>query len=400
MNGLLWLLIGGAAAFFLAWNNGSNNAANAIGTAIGARIINLKKALVIAAIFDFLGAMLFGAFVSKTIMKGIVDVTVIQDPLTIFYGMLAAVIATGLWVLISSILKIPMSISEGIVGGVIGFGITAVGVSAVDWTTVSFIFGSWAFLPAFSAAVAWGLYYVYDRMFRMDKLLVHIAWSSAFLLVFSTIFLLMVKTLKLSDLGYVLAISLPAALVAGVVFGVYARVKLKNDLELARDSIIKVLMILTMASMSFSHGANDVANSAGPLTAMYLAVTEGNVPKAVNVDPLMLTICAAGIAIGIVSWGSRVVGTIGEDITTLTYSSAFTAQLSASISVLILTRLGMPVSTTMAIVGAVAGVGLARGIKAVNLRTLIKIFSAWIIAVPIVAGGSGLLYYIFSLFGR
>ena len=395
---IIWLVVGVGVAFFLAWNNGSNNAANAIGTAVGAHIISLRKALVIAALFDFLGAVLFGSFVSRTLMKGIVDVTQIEDPKVIIAGMIGALLATGLWVLGASILKIPMSISQGIVGGVIGFGLAALGIRSIDWGLVSTIFISWAILPLASALIAMALYLLYSRMFRKERLMIHIGWSSVFLLVFSTVFLLMVKTLKLSDIRFAIMISGILGIVAILLFLAYVLVSQSASSVGRRNRIIYLLMVVAMASMSFSHGANDVANSAGPLTAIYLALKEGIVPSSVNVDLVMLMICAAGISIGILSWGSRVVGTIGEEITTLTFASAFTAQLAASLTVLILTRLGMPVSTTMSIVGAVSGVGLARGIRAVNVRTLLKIFGAWAIAVPVVAAGAAGIYTLLIMF--
>ncbi len=394
---IIWLVVGVGVAFFLAWNNGSNNAANAIGTAVGAHIISLRKALVIAALFDFLGAVLFGSFVSRTLMKGIVDVTQIEDPKVIIAGMIGALLATGLWVLGASILKIPMSISQGIVGGVIGFGLAALGIRSIDWGLVSTIFISWAILPLASALIAMALYLLYSRMFRKERLMIHIGWSSVFLLVFSTVFLLMVKTLKLSDIRFAIMISGVLGVVAILLFLALLASQSASSAD-RRNRIIYLLMVVAMASMSFSHGANDVANSAGPLTAIYLALKEGIVPSSVNVDLVMLVICAAGISIGILSWGSRVVGTIGEEITTLTFASAFTAQLAASLTVLILTRLGMPVSTTMSIVGAVSGVGLARGIRAVNVRTLLKIFGAWAIAVPVVAAGAAGIYTLLIMF--
>lgn len=390
---LQWLILAGFAAFFVAWNNGSNNAANAIGTVVGSGALTLKKALIIAALFDFLGAIIFGKFVSRTIMKGIVMVEAIGSYDIVVKGMIAALIATGVWVLISSWLRIPMSISEGIVGGVVGFGL-ALGGTLIYWNTVTIIVTSWIVLPGFSALVALVLFFFYDKMFRKIKLLPYVAVSSIFLMVFSTIFLLMIKTLKLGDIVYAIAISSASGVVSVIALIIYLNLYLRKKGSCSIDKeLIKLLLIVAAASMAFSHGANDVANSAGPLSAVIVALTHGYIPKVVEISVGALTFAAAGIAIGIISWGHRVVETIGEKITTLTYSSAFTAQLAASLSVLILTRLGLPVSTTIAIVGSVAGVGLARGIKAVNKRVLGRIFLAWVIAFPAVALMSALIFY-------
>lgn len=360
---------------------------------MGSGVITLKKALLLSAVFDFLGAIVFGRFVSATLMKGIVDVTNLPAE-AIIKGMIAALLATGLWVLLASILKIPMSISQAIVGGVMGFGLVTGGAGIVNWVTVSAIFTSWFILPLFSAALAATLYFIYRRMFRRLELINIVASSSTFLMVFSTVFLLMVKTLKLEDLAWVLIISTLSGSIAALAAHLYW-LRLSGSLEERASSVMKLLIIVAAAAMAFSHGANDVANSAGPLSAIYVAYREGYVPAKVKIDPLILSFCAAGIAVGIVSWGQRVVDTIGQEITLLNPQRAFVSQLAGSLSVLVLTRLGMPVSTTMSIVGAVAGVGLARGLKAVNVRTLAKIFGAWALAVPAVMGMTAGLYYLF-----
>jgi len=395
MDSYIWLILAGLAAFFVAWNNGSNNAANAIGTVVGAKALRLREALIMAAVFDFIGAILFGRFVSATIMKGIVDVSLIESAEVVIKGMIAALIATGIWVLIASWFKIPMSISEGIVGGVIGFGLIAVGWEMINWRTVTTIISAWVILPFLSGLVALILYKLFDRMLREGRLLLMVASTSIFIMVFSTVFLLMVKTAKIADLAYSLGVATLTSSIALVGFILYYLVSIKSlKTSLRSDKMIKLLLLVAAASMAFSHGANDVANSAGPLSAVIMAVTYGYVPKLVSVDLRALAFAGAGIAIGIISWGYRVVETIGEKITTLTYSSAFIAQLSASITVLIVTRLGLPVSTTIAIVGSVAGVGLARGIKAVNLRVLSKIFITWIIALPAVIVLSMVMYIV------
>ena len=388
---IYWLLLACLAAFFVAWNNGSNNAANAIGTVVGAGAISLKKALIVTALFDFLGALLFGRFVSLTIMKGIVDISMIPNSDIVIKGMIATLIATGIWVLIATWFKIPMSISEGTVGGVIGFGLVAIGMEMINWNTVTIIVTSWIILPIFSGLMAIALYHVFERMFRKSDLLPYVAIISLFIMIFSTLFLLMVKTMKLSDLMYVTVLSVLVGLLGVGFFTLYYRIKIHKR-TLMKEELIKSLLLVAATSMAFSHGANDVANAAGPLSAVIIALTHGYVPEVVDISLSALTFAAAGIAIGIVSWGYRVVETIGEKITTLTYSSAFTAQLSASLSVLIVTRLGLPVSTTIAIVGAVAGVGFAKGFKAVNRRVLFKIFSAWIIAFPVVIFMSALIF--------
>jgi PiT family inorganic phosphate transporter len=383
------------AAVFLAWTDGSNNAADAIGTAVGARVIDLRRALIIAAISDFAGALLFGPFVSETMMHGIVRTSGLSDTRAIISGMIAALLATAIMEFLSSLLKIPMPVTVGIVTSVATFGFIAGGASSVKWGSLALIFISWVVLPAFSAVIAFLLFKVYRRMFEDNRRLPIVAGSSAFILIFSTAFLLLFKTGAYSNVSAVLLNSIILGLAVAAGLWLFTR-KAVHGFE-GRDKVAKALMVMAMASLAFSHGANDVGKAAGPLTSIYVSLCEGSIPSSLHVSPIALIISAAGIALGIWSWGHRVVGTIGEDITTLSCSSAFTAQIASALSVLIMTRLGMPVSTTQAVVGSVAGVGLATGIRTVNFRTLGKILSTWLVAIPVSAGITALLYYLLMM---
>ncbi len=394
-----WVVIGGALAFAVAWINGANNAANAIGSAVGAKALSVRKALWLAATFDFLGAIIFGKFVSMTLLKGIVDTSTISSPYIIVVGMTAALFATALWVVIATLLKVPMSISQAIVGGVTGFGIVVLGMEGVNWAKLFEIIASWIYLPFMSIAITFILYKTYMYIMRSITLnrLIIVATIFLGLTIFTTIFLLNVKTLKVSDLAYALTTSIVPALVISGVFIVYTKYKIPRDIKQARDHIFKVLLVASCAAMAFSHGANDVANSAGPLAGILYVYTRGAVPPGQVAIPFnALLLSASGIALGILIWGYSVVETIGEKITTLTIETAFIAQFSASIATLIVTRLGLPVSTTVAIVGAITGVGLARGVKSVNFKTLFKIISMWFLGFPVVASITALIVYILS----
>ncbi len=383
----IWLLIGGAAAFIVAWINGANNAANAIGTAVGARALDLRKALILTAVFDFAGAMIFGKYVSKTLLKGIVDTSEISDPNIIVAGMIAALLATGIWVIAATLLKIPMSISQAIVGGVMGFGIAHLGFSGVNWSVILRIIIAWLFLPVMSGFIAVGFYKLLAPRFESLKKTVLVIASDIllFILLFTTVFLLNVKTLKTSDLAWALTSSTLFSLAITVPYHIIVYKTLPSDPVDARKRIFRILLIISAAAMAFSHGANDVANSAGPLAGILYAIEHGSVPQKVTIPMEALALSASGIALGVLIWGYSVVETIGEKITVLNIETAFMAQFSGSIAVLIVTRLGLPVSTTVSIVGAVAGIGFARGLKSVNIKTLAKIVSAWFLAFPIVA---------------
>lgn len=383
-----WLYIGGVLAFAVAWINGANNAANAIGSAVGSKALTIRQALWLAAIFDFTGAILFGKYVSMTLLKGIADVSLIESARVIVIGMTAALFATALWVVIATILKVPMSISQAIVGGVTGFGIVVVGYTGVNWGKLLEIIASWIYLPFLAIAVSITLYKLYrvviSRLTRTRLIL--LAMVFFYITVFTTSFLLSVKTLKVSDLLSAITSSLIASTVLSLVFGLYTSYSTPRDIVSAREHVFRLLLIASCAAMAFSHGANDVANSAGPLAGIMYAVNEGRVPVTVTIPFEALALSAIGIASGILIWGYSVVETIGEKITTLTIETAFIAQFSASITTLIVTRLGLPVSTTVAIVGAITGVGLARGISSVNFKTLAKIVSMWFLGFPVVAG--------------
>ncbi len=392
---LYWLLIGGAAAFLVAWINGANNAANAIGTAVGSRALSVKQALWFAALFDFTGAMIFGRFVSKTLLKGIVDTSQIGSAYIIVVGMISALFATGIWVIIATLFKIPMSISQAIVGGVTGFGLMVLGVEGVNWAKITEIIISWLVLPFMSAVIAIGLYYLLVKLTReiTRRNLIILALTLYTLMVYTTALLLGIKTLKISDIVYALLESLVYTIIFLVPFAVYIYHKTPREPGEAKRFMFRLLLIASAAAMAFSHGANDVANSAGPLSGVIYAVFYDSVPSRVTIPIEALALSAFGIASGILIWGYSVVETIGEKITPLGIDTAFIAQFSGSIAVLIVTRMGLPVSTTVSIVGAVAGVGLARGVSNVNLRLLAKIITAWFIGFPFVAGLTALMLF-------
>lgn len=394
---IYWLVVAVLAAFFVAWNNGSNNAANMIGTVVGSRALSLKKALVLASIFEFIGALLFGRFVSLTLMRGIVDITQIKNVHLIIVGMISVLIATGLWVLIASILRVPMSISGNIVGGIIGVAIVSVGLENINWSTLSFIAAAWGYLPAVSAALAFALYKIYGKALQSEKSLPYVLITSVFIMVFSTSLLLLISVSSISNVVYSVYMSLAIAVLSIPLVIVFDKLYLSKFRDVPKKELyIKLLLLASASAMAFSHGAHDVANSAGPLSAVILALTSpSGLPPVINVSGVALVIAAMGMSIGIIMWGSRVVEVIGAGITILTYTSAYCAQLATSIAVLVITRLGLPVSTTIAVVGSIAGVGLARGIKAINVKTIIKIVVMWAAGLPAVMTTSALLYMLF-----
>ncbi len=376
----IWLLIGVAAALFVAWNNGSNNAANMVGTAVGARVISAKKALLLASIACFIGALSLGVYVTNTMMRGIVNVVSGLSYSTVTAGMISALIAAGIWTLISSFLRVPMSVHVCVIGGILGFGLS-LDISFVNWSTITRIFIAWMLVPPITSLISYTIFKVlswYRKLRKMGPLIS----ASSFIVVFSPTFLSLLKVGGTAlNSALLFGISVGAGLTAALLSNILWRRVSKKARELEFEAM-RILLIEASLAMSFSFGANDVANSAGALAAIMYAQGIENVGKVLSYS---VVISAIGLSLGALLWGSRVIETVGERITPLSPSSAFAAQLSAALVMLVVSRLGLPVSTSMAIVGGVMGVGMARGIRYINARILVKIFAMWFSALPITA---------------
>ena len=364
------------AALFVAWNNGSNNAANSVGTAVGAGVLPAKRALIMAALASFAGSAALGIYVTNTIMRGIVNTMSISGPVVV-KGMISVLIAAGAWTLLSTFFKVPMSVHVCIVGGVIGFGLAA-GFSTVSWGEVARILAAWAVVPVATAGMAYGLYAVYGKAFRDPSLARVAVISASYLTAGTPTILILLKTVSASSIAFVAGVTLGVSSVAAVAIYAYWRRLVRGG----RDPLVeasRILLIMAAAAMAFSFGSNDVANSAGPLAAILYAQGWGSATKVMWTS---LFIAAAGLSAGIALWGSKVIETVGERITPLSPPSAYVAQISATLAMLIVSRLGLPVSTSMAIVGGVMGVGLYRGIKTLNIKVIARIFGMWLLALP------------------
>ncbi len=369
-------LLAAAAALFVAWNNGSNNAANAVGTAVGARVLSARRALFMAAVASFAGSVALGIYVTNTIMRGIVNTMSISGDVVV-KGMISVLIAAGLWTLLSTFFKVPMSVHVCIVGGVIGFGLAA-GSSTISWGEVAKILIAWGVVPLATAGMAYGLYAAFGKAFRDPSLARVAVISASYLTAGAPTVLILLKTVSASSIALVAGVTAAVSTVAAVlVYAYWKHVVGKGRNPLMEAS--RVLLIMAAASMAFSFGANDVANSAGPLAAILYAEGWGNVAQVMWVS---LLIAAVGLSAGIALWGSKVIETVGERITPLSPPSAYVAQMSATLAMLVVSRLGIPVSTSMAIVGGVMGVGLSKGIRTLNVKVLARIFGMWLLALP------------------
>ena len=392
--GIPLILISAAMlGFFAAYGVGANDVANAMGTSVGSKVLTIKQAVLIAAIFEFLGAFLAGGGVTQTIRKGVIDPALFDANLEILiYGMISALFAAGTWLLIASLRGWPVSTTHTIVGAIVGFGIYALGFDKINWSVVGNIGLSWITSPLSSAIVAALFYYICKELILKEntKYRLIIINFFVFLAGFAIALITVTKGLKnifkqqdliltFGDSAFYSAI---AALVFTGIFYIFSRARLSNTSG-SQESQFAYLMVFTSCAVAFAHGSNDVANAIGPLAAIHQATNQilGN---AVSPDtPLwILFLGAAGIVIGLATLGYRVMKTIGEKIVKLTPSKGFAAQLAAALTVVLASQLDMPVSTTHTLVGAVIGIGLVEGISTINVRSVNSIFLSWIITLP------------------
>jgi PiT family inorganic phosphate transporter len=392
--GIPLILISAAMlGFFAAYGVGANDVANAMGTSVGSKVLTIKQAVLIAAIFEFLGAFLAGGGVTQTIRKGVIDPALFDANLEILiYGMISALFAAGTWLLIASLRGWPVSTTHTIVGAIVGFGIYALGFDKINWSVVGNIGLSWITSPLSSAIVAALFYYICKELILKEntKYRLLIINFFVFLAGFAIALITVTKGLKnifkqqdliltFGDSAFYSAI---AALVFTGIFYIFSRARLSNTSG-SQESQFAYLMVFTSCAVAFAHGSNDVANAIGPLAAIHQATNQilGN---AVSPDtPLwILFLGAAGIVIGLATLGYRVMKTIGEKIVKLTPSKGFAAQLAAALTVVLASQLDMPVSTTHTLVGAVIGIGLVEGISTINVKSVNSIFLSWVITLP------------------
>ncbi|MAY27202.1 MAG: phosphate permease [Polycyclovorans sp.] len=407
--GFLFVALACVFGLFMAWGVGANDVANAMSTSVGSRAITVKHAIIIAAIFEFAGAYLAGGEVTATIRNGMIDTTSIVDqPEILVFGMLASLLAAGTWLLVASIFGWPVSTTHSIVGAIVGFGAVGIGIDAVYWSRIGTIMSSWVISPVLAGVMAYGLFMSVQALILNTetplKNALRYVPGYIFLTVFITAAVTFTKGLSHVGLGlsgvqaYLLSAAVAAAAAAGG--GMFIR-GLKLDpaadhrFQFANvERVFTLLMIITACAMAFAHGSNDVANAVGPVAAIVGIVESGTIAASSMVPPWVLLLGAFGIVLGLVTFGQRVMATVGTRITDLTPSRGFAATLAAASTVVVASGTGLPISTTHTLVGAVLGVGLARGIGALNLSVIRSIFASWIITLPAGAILSILFFYI------
>ncbi|MFT6902561.1 MAG: PiT family inorganic phosphate transporter [Colwellia sp.] len=419
-HGSTLVMIAAAVGFFMAWGIGANDVANAMGTSVGSKALTIKQAIIIAMIFEFAGAYLAGGEVTSTIRKGIIDPALFVDiPELLVFGMISALLAAATWLLVASVLGWPVSTTHSIVGAIIGFAAIGISPDTVAWGKVGGIVGSWVVTPLISGVIAFIIFNSAQKLiFDTDKPLEQAKRYVPFYM-FLAGFVLSLVTIKkglkhigLDNInlgfynfeiagagGYYLAI-IVAVIVA--IIGKFFISRLKFDDKADKtthyanvEKVFAVLMVVTACCMAFAHGSNDVANAIGPLAAVVSIVDNGGeIAKKASLVWWILPLGGLGIVAGLAMFGHRVMATIGTGITHLTPSRGFAAELAAACTVVIASGAGLPISTTQTLVGAVLGVGMARGIAAINLGVVRNIVISWVITLPIGAGLSIIFFWI------
>jgi len=399
-----WLLITIVVGLSMAWAIGANDAANSMSTAVGARAITPKQAVLIAAVLEFTGAYFFGKSVTETIRKGIIDPSMISEPNVLIYGSIAALLAATLWLLIATKFGLPVSTTHSIIGGIVGYGIVYAGFGIVNWDKMTQVVLSWFLSPVFGAIVAYVVFRTIRKSILMSKDPIKSAkryapvWIGLAFVVIGTMFY--IKTLHGKDIITALKYGVLAGFLAFLIsFFLLRNHVLTKDPYLAVEGIFKKVQVLTSCYVALSHGANDVANAIGPVAAVYAVATMGLAGMKVPVPKWILAIGGLGIAVGVATWGYKVMETVGKRITELTNTRGFSIDFAAATTVLIASRLGMPISTTHTVVGAVIGVGLARGVKAINKNVVRDIIISWFITVPTAAIISAIIFKILMFMG-
>ncbi|QED30394.1 inorganic phosphate transporter [Microvenator marinus] len=414
-----------AFGFYMAWSIGANDAANAMGTSVGSKAVSFREAVIIAAIFEFAGAMIAGGGVADTMRSGIVDPALFADP-TLFpagngaelfiWGMMASLISAALWLHIAAYLGWPVSTTHSIVGAITGFGAVSVGIANVEWLKLLTIAASWLTSPLLGGVLSFIIFLVIRKAILDAKnanLGLRLVSPILAMPVFMTLTLvLFTKGLKklhgtfaeygignIEMIGISALVGVLSSLVlAFAIRKIHIAADESSESKYAKiEKVFRYLQVITACFVAFAHGSNDVANSIGPVAAIVgtletMDMTAGKVP----IPSWVLLLGAVGIVVGLATYGYRVIETIGTKITEITPTRGFAAEFGAASTILIGSHFGIPLSTTHTVVGSVIGVGFARGMNALNLKIIINILKSWLYTIPFCGILTIILYYLFT----
>ncbi|MCD6171941.1 MAG: inorganic phosphate transporter [Thermoplasmata archaeon] len=382
---LLWIIVLAIfAGLYMAWSIGSNDVANSMATAVGAKAITLKQALIIASILNFTGAILVGTHVTDTIKNRIVDVSSMSQH-SILLGFLAALLSAAFFVTLSTWKELPVSTTHAVVGGIAGFGLIQGGMNAIQWKEIGMVVSSWVISPIVGGIISFIIFKLIAKSIFSSKEPIKSAKNLSPFFVGLTIFIITLSIFMKTrageflngDIKKILLVSLFAAVISSIIgYFLIKKVKEKGRDYGIIEKIFRKLQVMTSCYVAFSHGANDVANAAAPVAVVLSLAWH-------HVDTIyILALGGFGIALGILTWGHKVISTVGSKITSLTNTRGFSIDFAVATVVLTASKLGLPISTSHTVVGAVIGVGLARGLEAVDLSIVKKIIYAWLFTLP------------------
>ena len=387
----------------MAWSIGSNDVANSMATAVGAKAITFKQAVIIAGILSFIGAVFVGPHVTETVKGKIINTGMIVDPNILLLGFIASLLAAAFWVTLSTWKEMPVSTTHSIIGALVGFGIIAGGTSSINWGKLGQVAASWVISPVAGCIIAFFVFKVIVKLIFAKEEPVKSAKIVGPLIIGVTAFLitssLLLKThlseiVGVSELSHVILLSTSISMVV-IVMGIFLlrNIEAKSVEDyMTVEGIFRKLQIVTSCYVAFSHGANDVANAIGPVAAIVPLASTGDMSPTAQIPVYLLALGGVGIAVGCLTWGHKVMKTVGGRITSLTNTRGFSVDFGAATTVLIASKLGLPISTSHTVVGAVIGVGLARGLEAVDLNVIKKIIISWLLTVPIAAATSAAIF--------
>jgi len=404
------LIIGGSAAiaFYMAWSIGSNDVANSMATAVGAKAITFKQAVLIAGVLNLVGAVFVGGHVTDTVRKGIVDVQSagINNHILLI-GFIASLLAAAFWVTLSTWKEMPISTTHSIIGALIGFGLIAGGVQTVIWEKVGSVVASWVLSPLSGCILSFLVFKIItktifskDNPVKAAKIVGPIIFGFTALLIVSSLF---IKTAFGENYGISESTGLIIAILAALFVALIGIILLRKIPEggsedyITVEKIFRKLQVGTSCYVAFAHGANDVANAIGPVASIIPLAQGLSIGSQVEVPIWLLTLGGIGIGVGCMTWGKRVMKTVGSRITSLTNTRGFSVDFGAATTVLVASKLGLPISTSHTVVGAVIGVGLARGLEAIDLGIIKKIVASWLLTLPIAAGTSIVIFLALNL---
>jgi PiT family inorganic phosphate transporter len=391
---LFWLAI--ISGGFMAWAVGANDVANAMGTSVGSKIITIKQAILIAALFEGLGAMLSSGNVTGTIRNDIIDIHVYQDQMVLAQGMVAALFASATWLIIATTRGWPVSTTHSIVGALVGFGLVTEGADHIQWHNIASIGIHWVVTPIISGGISWFSFKLIQRfvLTHYNPLMRVSVFFSVMMAIGAFFASLLFSNFIFGHHEYLFALSVActAALLSyGLNYSKSDQILSYREQIQRTEKVFGLLALCSACAMAYAHGANDVANAIGPMASVVDILQYGYIKQ--DSLPLWLVFLGScGVVLGLAMYGYKIISSVGSKITTLSPSRSFSAQFATSIVVLVASYLGMPVSTTQTLVGAVLGVGLARGLAAVNLSVVLEIFMSWGVTLPI-GGVFAILYY-------